>query len=154
MRLHGHLVEIDWDGEVLVARGTNADGRELVNAGTPDNRLVLAPADIAEVVFRDAPRFVGGVVRVVDTAGAEHRLHFRRDTRAEFHRLYEELAAAVAAARRGPADQESGQPERLVDLTDPTTPPDPPDPADPADPIQPAAPADADGIPRDDAVPV
>jgi len=151
MRLHGHLVEIDWDGAVLVARGTNADGRELVNAGTPDDRLVLAPADIAEVVFRDAPRFVGGVVRVVDTAGAEHRLHFRRDSRAEFHRLYEELAAAVAAARPGPADQDAGEPERLVDLTEPTA---PPDPTDPADRSHPAAPADADGTPRDDAVPV
>lgn len=136
MRLHGHLVEIDWDGDVLVARGTNADGRELVNAGAPDNRLVLAPADIAQVVFRDAPRFVGGVLRVVDTAGAEHRLHFRRDTRPEFHRLYEELAAAVAAARPEPPDQDAGEPERPEDLAGP---------AEPApDPVE---------SPRDDAVP-
>ncbi len=41
MKLHGYLVEIDWDGSVLVARGTTADSRELVNAGTDDNRLVL-----------------------------------------------------------------------------------------------------------------
>jgi hypothetical protein len=118
MRLQGHLVEVDWDGDVLSARGTNADGRALLNAGTADGRLVLAPADIAEVVFRDAPRRVGGVLRVVDTAGAEHRLHFRRDTREEFHRLYEELSAAVAAARPEPAER-SAQPEPLVDLTAP-----------------------------------
>lgn len=121
MRLHGHLVEVDWDGAVLVAWGTNADGRALVAAGSDDNRLVLAPADIADVVFRDAPRLVGGVLRVVDSSGAEHRLHFRRDTRPEFHRLYEELADAVAAARPEPEQgaPTEDEPAVVVDLTSP-----------------------------------
>ena len=130
MRLHGHLVEVDWDGDVLVAWGTNADGRELVNAGSDDNRLVLAPADIDDVVFRDAPRGVGGVLRVIDSAGAEHRLHFRRDTRPEFHRLYEELAAAVVAAGPEPGAPETGAPDDgpddVVDLT--SSPPSRPEP--------------------------
>ena len=119
MKLHGYLVEIDWDGSVLVARGTNADGRELVNAGTDDNRLVLTAADVDEVVFRDAPRMVGGVLRVVDVSGAEHRLHFRRDTRSEFHRLYEELSAAANAARSQRVPKGDPEPTDAVDLTPP-----------------------------------
>jgi hypothetical protein len=110
MRLHGHLVEIDWDGAVLDVRGTNADGRALVNAGTDDGRLHLPATEIDEVVFRDAPRHVGGVLLVIDTAGAEHRLHFRRGGREAFHALYEELEAAAESAR-------SERP--VIDLTEP-----------------------------------
>lgn len=122
MKLHGHLVDVDWDGAVLVARGTNADGRELVNAGTDDGRLVLGAADIDSLVFRDAPRMVGGVLRVVDTAGAEHRLHFRRGSRPEFHRVYEELAAAVAAAKEDRPAPAGCEPPDVVDLTNPASP--------------------------------
>jgi len=96
MRLHGHLVEVDWDGEVLAVRGTNPDGRVLVNAGTDDGRLSLPADQIEAVVFRDAPRMVGGVLLVRDTSGGEHRLHFRRGGREAFHVLYEELASVVA----------------------------------------------------------
>jgi len=112
MRLHGHLVEIDWNGQVLAVRATNADGRALLNAGTDDGRLELPAAEIDEVVFRDAPRMVGGVVLVVDRTGAEHRLHFRRSGREAFHQLSEELGSAAAQAR---ADRP------VIDLTEPVT---------------------------------
>ena len=98
MRLHGHLVEIDWNGSLLAARPTNSDGRALVNVSPDLARLELTPADIADVVFRDAPKHVGGVVIVVDAAGGEHRLHFRRDTREDFYRFSVELGEAVARA--------------------------------------------------------
>ena len=118
MKLHGHLVDIDWDGHVLVARGTNADGRALVNATGEDGRLVLAPTDIEALAFRDAPRMVGGVLRVVDGTGSEHRLHFRRDSRAQFLGLYQELAAAVALAKA--EDQAHDDDPGVVDLTSPS----------------------------------
>jgi len=110
MRLRGHLVEVDWDGSVLVARGTNAEGREFLSPGTDDGRLELSVAEIDDVDFRDAPRMIGGVLIVVDTAGHEHRLHFRRDSRDAFHQIYDELDAAVRQDRA----------ERpVVDLTGP-----------------------------------
>jgi len=105
-------VEIDWNGQVLAVRATNADGRVLLNAGTEDGRLELPAAEIDEVVFRDAPRMVGGVVLVVDRTGAEHRLHFRRSSREAFLGLSEELDSAAAQAR---ADRPA------IDLTDPVT---------------------------------
>jgi hypothetical protein len=110
MRLRGHLVEIDWDGSVLDARGTNAEGREFVNAGTEDGRLVLPATDIDDVGFRDAPRMIGGVLLVVDTAGDEHRLHFRRGGREAFRLLFDELDAT---ARNNRAHRP------VVDLTEP-----------------------------------
>ena len=112
MRLHGHLVEIDWDGNLLAARPTNSDGRALVNVSPDLARLELTPADISDVVFRDAPKRVGGVVIVVDAAGGEHRLHFRRDTREDFYRFSVELGDAVARARE--------QSPSVVDLTAPS----------------------------------
>jgi len=110
MRLHGHLVEIDWNGSLLAARPTNSDGRALVNVSPDLARLELTPADIADVVFRDAPKHVGGVVIVVDAAGGEHRLHFRRDTREDFYRFSVELGEAVARAHE--------QHPLVVDLTE------------------------------------
>jgi len=111
MRVHGHNVEIDWDGLVLNARGTNLDGRTLLNAGTPDGRLEMSPADIDLVAFLDAPRRIGGVLIVVDTTGVEHRMHFRRPGREDFQRLTAELEDAVARVRE--------QQAVVVDLTTP-----------------------------------
>jgi hypothetical protein len=99
MRLRGHLVEVDWDGHVLEARGTSAEGREFVNSGTDDGRLVLPAAEIEDVGFRDAPRMIGGVLLLVDVAGKEHRLHFRRGGREAFRLLSEELDATALRNR-------------------------------------------------------
>jgi hypothetical protein len=111
MRLRGHLVEVDWNGIVLDAHGTSAEGREFLNPGTDDGRLVLPAEDIDDVGFRDAPRMVGGVLLVVDTAGNEHRLHFRRGGREAFRLLFEELDATARANRAR---------HLVVDLTEPT----------------------------------
>jgi len=109
MRLHGHLVEIDWDGAVLNARGTNVDGRTLLNGGSADGQLELAASDIDLVAFRDAPRHVGGVLIVVGKDGVEHRMHFRRPAREDFQRLSVELEEAVARCRE--------QAPAVIDLT-------------------------------------
>lgn len=99
MRVSGHLVEVEWDGAVLRARATNADGRALLAAGTEDGRLVLPAAEIAAVSVRDAPRRVGGLLLVTATSGAEHRLHYRRDSLEAFHALADELDAAARPFR-------------------------------------------------------
>jgi hypothetical protein len=110
MRLRGHLVEVDWDGTVLRAHGTNAEGREFLNAGTDDGRLALPAEEIDDAGFRDAPRMIGGVLLVVDAAGNEHRLHFRRGGREAFRLLFDELDAT---ARNNRAHRP------VVDLTEP-----------------------------------
>jgi hypothetical protein len=99
MMLRGHLVEVDWDGTVLDAHATNADGREFLNAGTDDGRLVLPAEQIDDASFWDAPRMIGGVLLVVDVAGNEHRLHFRRRGREAFRLLFEELDATARTNR-------------------------------------------------------
>jgi hypothetical protein len=121
MRLRGHLVEVDWDGSVLEARGTSAEGREFVNSGTDDGRLVLPAAEIDDVGFRDAPRMIGGVLLLVDVTGKEHRLHFRRGGREAFRLLSEELDETAVRNRAERA---------LVDLTESAV--DAEQPADPA----------------------
>ena len=110
MRLRGHLVEIDWDGSVLAARATNAEGREFLASHTDDGRLELSLDEIDDVAFRDAPRMIGGVLLVVDTEGHEHRMHFRRVSRDAFHQVYDELQTAVESHRAERA---------VVDLTEP-----------------------------------
>ena len=84
MILHGHGVEVAWDGDTLVARGTTADGRAAVHAPEGSDRVSLSVPDIDAVVLLEAPRRVGGVVIVVERSLEEHRLHFRRDARLEF----------------------------------------------------------------------
>lgn len=134
MRLTGHLVEVEWDGSVLRARATSADGRALLAARTDDGRLALPVAEIAAVSVRDAPRRVGGLLLVTDTAGGEHRLHYRRDTLAAFHALAAELDAASRPFRPVP-----GTPSGGASDADGTA----PDPADGVD-LRVAAAADVD----------
>ena len=113
MILRGHGVEIGWDGETLVARGTTAEGRQAVNAPEGSDRVELTVAQIDAAVLLEAPRRVGGVLIVVERNLEEHRLHFRRDTRLEFAVLAAELDEAVELRR--------GLPGRHVDLTELST---------------------------------
>jgi hypothetical protein len=110
MILHGHGVEVAWDGETLVARGTTADGREAVHAPEGSDRVSLSVADLDAVALFEAPRRVGGVVIVVERSLEEHRLHFRRDTRLEFAALAAELEEAIDRDRDANRDH--------VDLTE------------------------------------
>jgi hypothetical protein len=106
MKLHGHLVEVAWDGSTLLAKGTTAEGRELVNAGEDHDRLSLVVDEIEAVAFLEAPLKVGGVVIVIDHSLTEHRLHFRRVSREGFERLAEEIDAEIRM--RPPAQETDG----------------------------------------------
>jgi hypothetical protein len=99
MILHGHGVEVRWDGEILVARGTTPEGRAAVNAPEGTDRVTLKASDIDVVALLEAPRKVGGVVIVVEPSLEEHRLHFRRVARLEFTALAAELEEASDRAR-------------------------------------------------------
>jgi len=110
MIVRGHGVEITWDGETLVARGTTAEGRQAVHAPEGSDRVTLTVAEIDAVALLEAPRRVGGVLIVVERNLEEHRLHFRRDTRLEFAALAAELDEAVERDRAASPHQ--------VDLTD------------------------------------
>ena len=122
MILRGHGVEIGWDGETLVARGTTPEGRAAVNALDGTDRVSLRVAEIDAVAVLEAPRRVGGVVIVIEPSLEEHRLHFRRDTRLEFIALAAELEEAV--------DRHRDAARHVVDLTAPDEQSDPSDPAD------------------------
>jgi len=119
MIVHGHGVEVRWDGETLVARGTTPEGRAAVNAPDGTDRVTLKADGIDAVALLEAPRKVGGVVIVVEPSLEEHRLHFRRDTRLEFAALAAELEEASDRARTT---------RQVVDLTEKAI----PAPADPA----------------------
>ena len=110
MILHGHGVEVRWDGETLVARGTTPEGRAAVNAPDGTDRVTLTAAGIDAVALLEAPRKVGGVVILVEPSLEEHRLHFRRDTRLDFIALAAELEEASDLAR--------STTRRVVDLTE------------------------------------
>jgi len=109
MIVHGHGVEVRWDGETLVARGTTPEGRAAVNAPDGTDRVTLKADGIDAVALLEAPRKVGGVVIVVEPSLEEHRLHFRRDTRLEFAALAAELEEASDRARTT---------RQVVDLTE------------------------------------
>jgi hypothetical protein len=110
MILRGHGVEITWDGETLVARGTTTEGRKAVHPPEGSDQVTLTVAEIDAVALLEAPRRVGGVLIVVERNLEEHRLHFRRDTRLEFAALAAELDEAV--------ERERAASPHPVDLTD------------------------------------
>jgi len=114
MIVHGHGVEVRWDGETLVARGTTPEGRTALNAAEGSDRVTLSVADIDAVALLEAPRRVGGVLIVVERSLEEHRLHFRRETRLEF--------AALAAELEEVVDRFRAAAPHVVDLTEESEP--------------------------------
>lgn len=84
MQVRGYMVEAEWDGQTLVARGTSKAGTvallgaEYGVGGASEMRL---PRDeVASVV--NVPPKVGGLVNgevvVTSTAGRTYRMHYRR----------------------------------------------------------------------------
>jgi hypothetical protein len=94
MTIHaeGYMVEADWDGATLVARGTNKMGRvALAGEGHADGDVVLPRESIADVTFKKASRMVNGNLTVRTVDGRKYQLHFRRKTADQFDALHAAL---------------------------------------------------------------
>lgn len=94
--VQGYMVEADWDGEVLRARGTNKAGRVALAGEDHDQGDVVIPrSEMAEVKFK--PTKFGGTVNgnlvVTTTGGRKYQLHFRKKHEQGFRELAEALGA-------------------------------------------------------------
>lgn len=91
----GYMVEAEWDGDHLVARGTNKAGQlALAGPDAADGDVVLERARIARVEHKPprAGGLVNGELVVHTTDGKKYQLHYRKKSAAEFAAL----AAALA----------------------------------------------------------
>lgn len=100
MKARGYLVEVEYDGEVLTAQGTNKAGHLALRGadGVTDpedyaNPLRIPRAEIVDVSFRDANPIVNGRITVKTTAGRTYKLNFRRKQRDPFRELATLLGA-------------------------------------------------------------
>lgn len=86
------MVEAEWDGVALRARGSNRASRVALAGEDHDGGDVVVPAgDIASVRFKGASLLANGSLTVTTVAGRKYQLHFRRKQQDGF----EELASAL-----------------------------------------------------------
>ena len=94
MEIHGYMVDVEWDGEELVATGTTKAARMALRGQQHgDGPVRIARDAMASVTIKDASALVNGRITVRTAAGQEYKLHFRRKQAPEFR----ELAAALGA---------------------------------------------------------
>lgn len=95
MRVSGYMVEAEWDGDVLVARGTNKVGQRALTGVPQDQSDVVIPkGEMADVKLKRAGRMVNGNLVIRTTGGQRYQLHFRRKDSDQFEALAEALGAA------------------------------------------------------------
>ncbi|HLR94716.1 MAG TPA: hypothetical protein VK053_09335 [Jiangellaceae bacterium] len=124
-KISGYMVEVEWDGQTLRARGTNKashfaligpadiniedhvqegqDGgeslrglRDAVRATVATpEELVLDADEFTVEKFKPATMLVNGQLVLRTTAGRQHQLHFRKKHNADFTALARELGADV-----------------------------------------------------------
>lgn len=88
------MVEVEWDDETLVARGTNKVGQVALRGPNADEGdVALDRHEIAHVEFKDASRLANGNLVVHATTGEKYQLHFRRKQADDFRWLAGELGA-------------------------------------------------------------
>lgn len=93
--IRGYMVEVDWDGETLRARGTNKVSQVALRGPNADlGDVVLTRSEMASVDFKDASRMVNGQIKVTAATGEGYQLHFRRKQAEPFRWLARELGAA------------------------------------------------------------
>jgi hypothetical protein len=93
MKATGYMVEAEWDGQTLTARGTNKMGQAALRGIEKDEGDVVLPREqIADVELKEASRLANGnlIVRTVD--GKKYQLHFRRKQAEDFAALADALA--------------------------------------------------------------
>lgn len=88
------MVEAEWDGQTLRARGTNKAGQMALRGDRRDEGdVVLTRDDMTSVRFKEAGRMVNGNLIVTATDGAKYQMHFRRRD----NDAWRELASALGA---------------------------------------------------------
>lgn len=89
---HGYMVEAEWDGRQLRARGTNkASQVALAGQDHAAGDVVIPAGEIASARLKPASMMTNGnlIVRTVD--GRKVQLHFRRKQADDFQALYEAM---------------------------------------------------------------
>lgn len=91
------MVEAEWDGRSLTARGTSRAGRvALLGEDHADGEVTVPAERIASVGLRE-PALLGavnGCLTVVTTDGRSFRLNYRRKSASEFRALAEAITPA------------------------------------------------------------
>lgn len=94
MRVRGYLVEAEWDGETLTARGTNkVSNAALLGEDHAAGEVSIPKEWIASVVLKE-PKLFGGVngnLVVTTVEGKRYQLHFRKKSLEEFRALAQAL---------------------------------------------------------------
>ena len=88
------MVEAEWDGSVLRARGTNKMSNVALLGEDHAAGEAVIPRDQIESVELREPKLFGGVngsLAVSTTDGKRYQLHFRKKSLAEFQALAEAL---------------------------------------------------------------
>lgn len=98
MKIQGHMIEVDWDGHALRARGTNKAAHVALRGQNHAAGDVVLPREaIASVTFKGANPLVNGNLTVTATDGQKYQLHFRRKHASQFEALARDLRALLPA---------------------------------------------------------
>lgn len=93
----GYMVEVEWDGHTLTARGTNKASRvALRGQDHAAGDLVLTREQMEQVTFKPANPLVNGTVVIHARDGKKYQLHFRRKQADGFRELATALGAVEA----------------------------------------------------------
>lgn len=121
MKIRGYMVEIEWDGETLKARGTNKAshfallgqtevdiddytneaesvkghwagvGKALKDGAKLPEYLILNRGDFSVTKFTAGDPLTNGELTVQTPAGKKYQFHFRRKSNDEFRELFQAL---------------------------------------------------------------
>lgn len=92
-QIRGYMVEVEFDGQTLRARGTNKAARVALAGEDHEQDVVLPRDQIQQVNLKPASMLVNGNLRVTSTAGKTYQLHFRKKQTADFEQLAQALNA-------------------------------------------------------------
>lgn len=95
MTIEGYLIDVDFDGDTLRARGRNKVGHvALLGPDKDQPEAVIPRTEMETVTFKDASPLVNGKIVIETNGGKRYQLHFRRKQAKPFRELAKELGAA------------------------------------------------------------
>lgn len=94
MTIEGYGVDVDYDGDVLRARGRNKAAHiALLGPDKDQPEAVIPRTEMESVTFKDASALVNGNLVIHTAGGKKYQLHFRRKQAEPFRELAKELGA-------------------------------------------------------------